>query len=80
MDFNLERLESYVRAQAELVQKYADDKHLREAFYYQGQGAINYALWCDGSEEAIHVIEELELWYQQNAAVIVFPWMENEVS
>lgn len=80
MNFNLKVLEDYVHAQAELVQKYADNKHLREGFYYQGQGAINYALWCDSSKEAISAIEELELWYRQNAGVIVFPWLENEVS
>lgn len=80
MEFDFETLKRFVRNQAELVQKYAGDKSLREAFYYQGLGAINLALWTDGGKEAIHVIEELELWYRQNAGVIVFPWLENEVS
>ena len=79
MEFDFETLKRFIRSQAELVQKYADDKSLREAFYYHGLGAINFALWCDGSAEAIRAIEELELWYQQNAGVIVFPWLENEV-
>ena len=57
MEFDFETLKRFIRNQAELVQKYANDKSLREAFYYQGQGAINLALWGDGSGEDIRAIE-----------------------
>ena len=75
---DIKQLTEFVKYQAEMVQKWAADQHLREAFYYQGQGAINCALLYCGVDPK--EIEALEKWYQQNAGVIVFPWLENEVS
>jgi hypothetical protein len=74
---NFENLKRYLESCARLVQKWRNDSRLAEAFYQQGKGAFDYVeLYGDFDREKM---AELELWFQQNAGVIVFPWLKNEV-